>query len=151
MKSLLYLFLFLSVFNLFSQQKALKITNIKNGKIKLFVENQRVKIRTLDRKKHVGKIHFSNNQTLIIDHKLVKTDSILSIKKQPLVIGTIKTCLFLVGLSATGASAIAASSGNDSSILLFLGGTATTISSGFIEGLNKKSFKQNSTFKIIDQ
>ena len=151
MKSLLYLFLFLTAFNLFSQRKALEITNIKNGKIKLFVENQRVKIRTLDRKKRVGKIHFSDNQTLIIDNKLVKIDSILSIKKQPLAIGTIKTGLFIVGFSAIGASAIVASSGNDSSILLFLGGTATTITSGLIEGLNKKSFKQNSTFKIIDQ
>ncbi len=151
MKTLLYLFLLLTAFNVFSQQKAFEITNIKNGKVKIFVENQRVKIRTLDRKKHVGKIHFSDNQTLIINHKLVKVDSILTIKRQPLILGTIKTGLFLTGIAAVGASAVSATSGNDSSILLFLGGTATTISSGLIEGINTKHFKQNSTFKIIDK
>ncbi len=151
MKTLLYLFLLLTAFNLYSQEKAVEITNIKNGKVKLFVENQRVKIRTLDRKKHVGKIHFSDNQTLIINHKLVKIDSILSIKKQPLLLGTLKTGFFLTGITAVGASAISASSGNDSSILLFLGGTATTISSGLIEAINTKHLKQNSTFKIIDK
>ena len=138
-------------FSVFSQQKVIEMTTLKNGKIKYFTENLRVKIRTLDRKKHVGKIHFSDNQTLLINNKLVKIDSILSIKKQPLILGTLKTGLLFTGITAIGASAVSATSGNDSSILLFLGGTATTISSGLIEGLNKKYFKRNVAFKIIDK
>ncbi len=151
MKTFAYMLVLLSAFSLFSQQKAIEITNTNNGKIKLFLENQRVKIRTLDRKKHVGKIHFSDNKTLLINNKLVKIDSILSIKKQPLLLGTLKTGFFYTGLTAVGASAISATSGNDSSILLFLGGASTVISSGLIEGINKKHFNQNSTFKIIDK
>lgn len=151
MKTLLYFLLFINSFHSFAQQKAIEITNIKNGKTHIFPENQRVKIRTLDRKKHVGRVHFSNNSTLLIDNKSIKTDSILSIKKQPIVLGTLKTGLFLSGLTAVGASLVNASSGKDSAILLFLAGTGATISSGLIEGLNAKHSNKKWSFKIIEK
>lgn len=151
MKKLLYFIVFISSLTLFSQEKAMEITNLKNGKTKVYTENTRLKIRTLDRKKHIGRIHFLDNNTLIIDNKSIKTDSILSLKKQPLIVGTIKTGLFFTGLATVGASLAKASKGEDSAILLFLAGTGATIGSGLIEGLNAKYSTKKWSFKIINK
>jgi hypothetical protein len=151
MKTILYLLLFISSFHTFSQQKAIEITNIKNGKTHVYTENQRVKIRTLDRKKHLGKIHFSDLNTLMVDNKSIQTDSILSIKRQPIILGTIKTGLFLTGIATVGASLVNASSGKDSAIILFLAGSGATISAGLIEGLNTKYSNKKWSYKIIEK
>lgn len=151
MKTILYLLLFISSFHTFSQQKAIEITNIKNGKTYVYTENQRVKIRTLDRKKHLGKIHFSDLNTLMVDNKSIQTDSILSIKRQPIILGTIKTGLFLTGIATVGASLVNASSGKDSAIILFLVGSGATISAGLIEGLNTKYSNKKWSYKIIEK
>ena len=150
MKTLLYTLLFLQSFHSFAQQKAFEITNSTTGKKQLYVENTRLKIRTLDRKKHVGRIHFSDNSTLLIANKPIKIDSILSVKRQPIVLGTFKTVLFLTGLTTVGASLIQASSGKDSAITLFLVGTGATIGAGLIEGLNAKHSNKKWSYKIID-
>ncbi|MCF8323238.1 MAG: hypothetical protein K9I26_08885 [Flavobacterium sp.] len=151
MKTLLYFLLFISSLTLFSQEKAFEITNLKNGKSQIYTENTRLKIRTLDRKKHVGKIHFSDNQTIIIDKKSIKIDSILSIKKQPFVLGTIKTTLLLAGLTTVGASLVKASSGKDEAIILFLAGSGTAIGSGILGSFNPNHTNKKWSFKIIEK
>ena len=76
MKIILYLLIFFISHTVFSQQKAVEITNIRTGKVKFFEENQRVKIRTLDGKKHVGNLKFSDSLTLIIKNQYIKTTRI---------------------------------------------------------------------------
>lgn len=151
MKIILCLTLFISSLTLFAQEKAIEITNLKNGKTKIYTENTRLKIRTFDRKKHVGKIHFLDNQTLVIAKKPIKIDSISSIKKQPIVIGTIKSTLLLAGLTTVGASLVKASSGNDEAIILFLAGSGTAISSGILGISNSNHTNKKWNFKIIEK
>jgi translation initiation factor 6 (eIF-6) len=133
MKTTLYILFFFIVFSAYSQQKAIEITNIKTGKTKVFEENQRVKIRTLNGKKIIGALHFSDSETLMINKHTIKLDSLQSIKKQQKTLGVIRTIVLATGLTVVGSSLIAASKGNNSAFLLFTIGSATTISSGIIE------------------
>ncbi len=151
MKKIIYLLTLLLSFVAFSQQKAFEITNIKSGETKVYQENERVKIRTIDRKKLVGELHFVDNQTLSIGENTIKVDSILSIKAHPKVLGTVKTIVLITGLAIVATSVIVATGGGDAAFLLFAVGSGVTIGAGVLEGLNGNNSNRKWTFKIIDK
>ena len=151
MKNRLYLVLFFISFTVFSQQKVMEITNIKTGKVKVFEENQRIKIRTKDGKKHIGNLKFSDTLSFTINNQSIKMDSLKSIKKQPKLLGTVKTVVLITGLSVVGASLVAASGGSDSAFLLFAIGSGVTIGAGVIEGLNANYSDYKWKFKIVEK
>lgn len=142
--------LFIS-FTVFAQQRTLEITNIKTGKVKVFEENQRIKIRTLDQKKWVGILKITDTLSFTVNNHKVAIDSLQSIKNQPKVLGTVKTVVLISGLAIVGASLIAASGGNESAFLLFAVGAGTTMSAGVIEGLNSNYTKRKWTYKIVEK
>ncbi len=119
MKFSIYLVLFLIATTAFAQQKTVEITNVKTGKIIVFEENQRVKIRTLDGKKHIGNLKFSDSLTLVVDNQSIKIDSLKSMKKQPKTLATIKTVFEIVGLATVGTSLVLASGGSNWSFFAF--------------------------------
>jgi len=151
MKNRIYLVLLLISFTVFSQQRTLEITNIKNGKVKVFEENQRIKIRTLDHKKWVGNLKIIDSVSFTINNHPIAIDSLQSIKNQPKVLGTVKTVVLISGLTIVGASLIAASGGSDSAFLIFVVGAGTTMSAGVIEGLNSNYTKRKWTYKIVQR
>ncbi len=128
----------------------MEITNIKNGKVKVFEENQRVKIRTLDHKKWVGNLKITDSLSFTVNNHKIAIDSLQSIKKQPKVLGTIKTVVLISGVAILGASIIAASGGSDSAFLLFAIGAGTTVSSGIIGSLNSNYTHRKWSYKIVD-
>lgn len=150
MKTKLYFFLLFISFTAIAQQKAIEITNINTAKIKVYEENQRIKVRTLDGKKHVGNLTFSDNETIIINDQSIKMDSILSIKKQPKLLGTIRTVVLITGLAIVGSSIIVAASGGNAAFLLFTVGSGVTISAGLIEAINSNNSNRRWKFKIVD-
>ena len=83
MKNIIYLLVFMTSFTAFSQQGYLEITDIKTGKTKIFKENQRVKTRTLDGKKRIGNLKFTDSLSSTINNQVIKTDNIQSIKNNP--------------------------------------------------------------------
>lgn len=151
MKNILYLILFFISFTVFSQQKVIEVTNIKTGKVKIFEENQRIKIRTKDGKKFIGNLKFSDSLSFMVNNQSIKIDSLKSIKSQPKVLGTVKTVVLITGLTVVGASIIAATGGSDSAFLLFVIGSGVTISAGVLEGINGNYSDYNWTFKIIEK
>ena len=151
MKKFLYLVLFLTSLTAFSQQKAIEITNRNNGKTRIFRENQRLKIRTLDEKKHIGRLHFSDNQTILIGNQSIKIDSVQSIKRQPVVLGTLKTVVLIAGLATVSASLVAATKGGNNAFLLFVAGSSTTIGAGLMESINTNRSNRKWTFKIVEK
>ncbi|MDI1256345.1 MAG: hypothetical protein PSV16_09600 [Flavobacterium sp.] len=150
MKNIICLLAFFVSLSVFSQ-KAIEITNIKSGKIKVYEENQRIKIRTLDGKKHVGNLHFSEEGEVLVNNFPIKADNILSIKSQPKVLGTIKTVVLIAGLAIVGSSIIVATSGGEAAFMLFTVGSGVTITAGIIEALNTNNSNRKWTFKIIDK
>ena len=151
MKNRIYLILLLISLTVFSQQRTLEITNIQTGKVKVFVENQRIKIRTLDHKKWVGNLKITDSISFTVNNQKIAIDSLQSIKNQPKVLGTVKTVVLISGLAIVGASLIAASGGSDSAFLLFVVGAGTTMSAGVIEGLNSNYTKRKWTYKIVQK
>jgi hypothetical protein len=151
MKTLIYVVVFLISFTAFSQQKAIEVTNIQTGKVKVFTENQRIKIRTLDGKKHVGNLKILDSLSFMVNDQSVKIESLKSIKLQPKTLATIKTVVFASGLAIVGASLVAASEGNDSAFLLFTIGSGVTIGAGLLEGMNASTSNNKWTFKIIEK
>ena len=151
MKNIIYLLVFMTSFTAFSQQRHLEITDIKTGKTKIFEENQRVKTRTLDGKKRIGNLKFSDSLSFTINNQVIKTDNIQSIKKQPKTMATIKTVVLTAGLAIVGSSLIGASNGNDSAFLLFTIGSGVTISAGLLEGMNTNNSNNRWKFKIIEK
>ncbi|WP_310378901.1 hypothetical protein [Flavobacterium sp.] len=150
MKNLFYCLLALISFTAIAQQKTIQITNITNGKIKIYEENQRVKIRTLEGKKLVGNLTFTDNETFVINNQSIKIDSVLSIKKQPKLLGTIRTVVLVTGLAIVGSSIIVAASGGNAAFLLFTVGSGVTISAGLIEAINSNNSNRQWKFKIVD-
>jgi len=151
MKTIIYLMMFFVSLTTFSQQKAVEIVNIKTGKVKIFEKNERVKIRTLDGKKHIGNLNFSDSLTIVINNQSIKIDSLQSIKKQPKVLATVKTVVLTVGLTIVGSSLVAASGGSNWAFLLFTTGSGVTISAGLLEGINANYSGNKWTFKIIEK
>jgi phage gp45-like len=151
MKNILYTLALLLSLTVFSQQKTIEITNMESGKTVVFKENQRVKIRTLDLKKWVGNLKFSDSLHIIVNNHKLAIDSLQSIKNQPKVLGTVKTVVLISGLAIVGTSLIAASGGSESALLIFMIGSGTTISAGIIEGLNKNYTNRKWTYKIVEK
>ena len=151
MKILIHALFFLISFTVFSQQKAIEITNIKTGEVKFFEENKRVKIRTLDEKKRIGNLKITDSLGFTINNEYVKIDSLKSIKHQPKTLATVKTVVLTTGLATVGTSLIAASKGNDSAFLLFTIGSGVTIGAGLLEGINANNSNNKWTFKIIEK
>lgn len=151
MKNLIYLLVFLVSFTAFSQQKAVEITNTITGEVKVFEENQRVKIRTLDGKKRIGNLKITDSLNFTVNDQSVKMDSLKSIKLQPKTLATVKTVVLVAGLAIVGTSLVAASGGNDSAFLLFTIGSGVTISAGLLEGINANNSNNKWTFKIIEK
>ncbi len=151
MKKTIYLLVFLFSLMAFSQQRLIEITDVKTGKVKVFEENQRVKIRTLDGKKHIGNLKFSDSLSFTVNNHSIKIDSLQSIKKEPKTMATIKTVVLITGLATVGTSLIAASDGNDAAFLLFTIGSGVTISAGLLEGINANNSNNRWKFKIIEK
>jgi small nuclear ribonucleoprotein (snRNP)-like protein len=151
MKGLLYLIVFLISLTVFAQQKTIEATNIRTGKIRIYEENQRVKIRTLEGKKYVGKLKISDSLSFTVDKQSVKIDSLYSIKSQPKVLGTVKTVVFATGLAVIGSSIILAADGDNAAFLLFSLGTGITLGAVALDGIKANNSNINWTFKIIEK
>jgi hypothetical protein len=151
MKKIMFLLVFIISYAVFSQNRTIEITNIRTGKVKVFVENQRIKIRTLDGKKHIGNLKISDTLSFTVNNQLVKIDSVQSIKYQPKTLATIKTVVLIVGLAIVGTSLVAASGGNDAAFLLFTVGSGVAISAGLLEGINANNSNNKWSFKIIEK
>jgi hypothetical protein len=151
MKNRIYLILLLLSFTAFSQHKTLELTNLKTGKIKVFEENQRIKVRTLNHKKWIGNLKFVDSLHFMVNNQSIKIDSLQSIKNQPKSLGAVKTVVLFSGLAIVGASIVGAAQGNESAFSLFAIGAGTTISAGIIEGLNTNFTTRKWKFKIIEK
>jgi hypothetical protein len=151
MKNTLFLILLVFSTTVFSQQRTIEITNIQTGKVKFFEEKQRIKIRTLDRKKHIGILKFQDGQTIIIKDQYIKIDSLQSIKNQPKGLAAVKTVVLAAGLATVASSLVAASKGQDAAFMLFTVGAGTTIGAGLLEGVNANYTGRKWTFKIIEK
>jgi hypothetical protein len=151
MKRLLIIVFIFSCTLVEAQTRLLEITNNHTGKVRVIEENQRVKLRGTDRRKIVGKLSFADGETLVVDNVAINIDSLQSIKKQPKVLGTVKTVVLVTGLALVGSSIVVATGGNNVAFLLFAGGAGVTVTAGVLESLNANYTSRKWTYKILEK
>lgn len=99
----LFLLIFSSLFfNVaIAQTNAIKITNINTNKVKIIKENKRIKLKTFDGRKIIGRFGIENNNTIIIDNARIDLSDIESLKRNPLLTSIITSGLFIYGGTIT--------------------------------------------------
>ncbi len=105
-KITLIAFLILFVSNSFAQEKFIQLTKNETGKVKLFKENKRVKVKTLDGKKFIGRFTIINESTISVKGQEIKLENIERIKSRSVGAGIAGTFLTTAGYIGLGFSAI---------------------------------------------
>jgi len=149
-KIILILTLLLSLTS-FSQQKKIEITEIKTGTTIYYEDNQSIKIRTLDGKRHKGILKLLDNETFLVGNESIKIENLQSIKINPKGINQIKNIVLYTGLAIVATSLILSTVGNNAAFLALTIGSSVTIGAGIIEGINGYNSTSKWNFKIIEK
>lgn len=151
MKKIISILTLLLTLTSFSQQRTIEITEIRTGKTMYYEDNQNVKIRTLDGKKHKGILKLVDNETFFVDNETIKIDSLQSIKINPKGINQIKNIVLYTGLTIVATGLILAAAGNNAAFLVLTAGTGITFGAGIIEGINGYNSLNKWNFKIVEK
>jgi hypothetical protein len=85
----------------FSQEKILSITNAETGKVTVFNQNERVKIKTIQGDKIKGNLLITDDNQIMIKDILVPVSNIEKIKRHPLLMNIfVSGTLFIFGAYA---------------------------------------------------
>jgi hypothetical protein len=127
MKALLLAVCFLVVFSAFSQEKVLSISNSETGKVTVFKQNERVKIKTLQGGKIKGTLFIADDNQIMIKNILVPISNIEKIKRNPLVLNILVSgTLFIIGgYGVLGGLVVLAWSGEALGAILLITGAAS--------------------------
>ena len=127
MKALLLAGCLLVVFSAFSQEKVLSISNAETGKVTVFKQNERVKIKTLQGGKIKGTLFIADDNQIMIKNILVPISNIEKIKRNPLVLNILVSgTLFIIGgYGVLGGLVVLAWSGEALGAILLLTGAAS--------------------------
>uniref|UniRef100_UPI00404B6ACC hypothetical protein n=1 Tax=Gelidibacter sp. TaxID=2018083 RepID=UPI00404B6ACC len=127
------------------------MTKNKNGKEKIFTENERVIIKPFSGKKLKGRVSFVNNSTIQIKDKFITLDSIKTIRRNPIVKSTAKALCLSAGTLAFISLPWVALSASGDTAAFFLGTYAVGVSSyAGIKIIERKHRNSKWTYRIID-
>lgn len=97
MKSMLLVICVLLVSNVFSQEKYLSISNGETGKEKVFKQNKRVRVRTIQGGKLNGVLQIIDDEHVMIKSIIIPISSIEKIKNNPIALNIIVSgTLFII-------------------------------------------------------
>jgi small nuclear ribonucleoprotein (snRNP)-like protein len=151
MKKIISILTLLLTLTSFSQLRIIEITEIRTGKTMYYEDNQNVKIRTLDGKKHKGILKLVDNETFLVGDETIKIESLHSIKINPKGINQIKNIVLYTGVAIVATGLILATVGNNAAFLVLTVGSSVTIGAGIIEGINGYNSLNKWNFKIVEK
>lgn len=99
MKLVSFLLLFIFSVPMLSQERVLEIYQPEKEKQRSFKENRRVKVKTLDGKKYIGRFRIIDSQTIEIEGHQIALNNIKNIKSRSIVAGIAGTLLTIYGAS----------------------------------------------------
>ena len=97
MNKTLYLIVCLFSFISYSQNKVLKLKKIDSETVQIIEEHKRIKIQTIDGKKHIGKFTIVNDSTILIANETIVLDSIVAVRQKSLFNTITKPIFITVG------------------------------------------------------
>lgn len=153
MKTILFLIVFLMSSTVFSQGKYISITKLKTGKEYIIKENLRVRIKTTDGRKLIGRLQIEDDNSIFIRDVKIPLSSIAKIKRNPLALTIAVDGALIVGSAFTALVGLF--------LVDFVGPTslAFTVPVFYglaVSGLNSPNFipafkvKNNLDIKIVD-
>lgn len=99
MKTLSFILLLLFTFPLTAQEKALEMSKTGSEKTRVFKENKRVKVKTLDGGKYIGRFQILDANTVEIEGNIIPLNSISNIKSRSILAGITGTILIIAGVA----------------------------------------------------
>lgn len=82
---------------LIAQNQAIRITNIRTNKEKIFRENTRIKLKTCDGQKIKGRFRVENESTIVIDNTRIDLSDLDAVKRNPLLTSILTSGFFICG------------------------------------------------------
>lgn len=152
MKYVILLFLFSISLTSPAQEQALEISKIGSEQTRIFKENKRVKIKTIEGDKFIGRLQIVNPETIEIKGNIIPLNSISNIKNRSVVAGVAGTLLIITGPFIMTASPIAALiSGSSAGFLVLSTGVAVTLSGIFFNEFARNYRNNKWTYKITEE
>ena len=134
-----------------AQEQAIKITSEKAAKEIVIKENKRIKVQTSDGQKIAGRFKVVDDNSIMVNDKIIALSDILSVKRNPLLL-SIFTSSFLIyaGAITVGIGAIVGVFADSSGFLVMIPGAAM-IYTGIKSPNFLKNYKTDSdwTFELI--
>lgn len=149
-KLLLIIFITLNGFHSFSQEKQLQVIKNKNGKEKIFTENERVIIKPISGKKLKGRMSFVNDSTIQIKDAFITLDSIKTIRRNPIIKSTAKVACLTIGSIAFIATPYLIISAVDAAAVTFGTSLGLIYTYAGIKIIERKHRNSKWSYKIID-
>ena len=143
LKAILFFFMLCNI--AVAQQKGILLSSKTDDDTEFFRENKRVKIKTIDGKKHTGRIQIVDENTIMIDDDLIAMNTIIKIRSQSLLSAVLSAGFILIG----GAFVVGGALAGGYAVLLIPvglvgGGIGTLISA---VGDNHKKYKWD--YKVV--
>ena len=151
MKITLFVFVLFIATSAFSQEKYLSISDSSNGKEKVFKQNKRVRVKTIEGGKLNGKLKIMNDEQVMIKNIIIPLTSIEKIKNNPLALNILitGTMLYFGTMGIVGGLIITAWSETASGLVLIIPGAAMIY--GGLKSINFLPYvllDSNSTIKV---
>ena len=154
MKSMLLVICVMLVTNVFSQEKFLSISNNETGKVSVFKQNERVRVKTMQGGKIKGNLFITDDNQIMIKNIMIPLTSIERIKRNPLALNILVSgTLFIIGAyGVLGGLVVLAWSGEIIGAIALITGTAS-ITAGILSPnfLPATYVNHTSTIKIGTQ
>ena len=97
MRVTLFIFFLIFCLPILAQQKVLEMTKTGTEKVRSFKENKRVKLKTLEGEKYIGRFQIIDEQTIEIEGNIIPLNTISNIKSRSIVAGIAGTGLIIYG------------------------------------------------------
>ncbi|HET7360417.1 MAG TPA: hypothetical protein VFI78_00620 [Salinimicrobium sp.] len=153
MKPILFIVLLLFTFPLMAQEKALEMSKPGTEKTRVFKENKRVKVKTFEGEKYIGRFQILDANMIEIDGIIIPLSSISNIKSRTAMAGILATAIIIYGAIgvAIGILSLIASPFPGTFPLIGIGAVITSVGIFFNEFARNYRHKNDWSYKIIEQ
>ncbi|AWG21012.1 hypothetical protein FFWV33_05405 [Flavobacterium faecale] len=102
MKNTILLLCLIIAFAVHGQEKGLYMIKKSSKRVEFLSENKRVRIKTTDGKRMLGRFQILDDKTILIDKKVVLIESIKKVRYRPLGLSILSTTIKTAGATVAG-------------------------------------------------
>ena len=134
-------------------QQALEISSIGSDKVKIFKENKRVKVKTLQGEKFIGRFQIMDGKNIEIEGNIISLNDIENIKSRSIAAGIAGTGLIIYGAVVVVVGIVVGLNFANTPDIFIVGGFGAIImgSGIFFNEFAKNHRSTKWSYKIIDQ